>query len=231
MNTQPPQRSLLLTRALISLGLILAVAADQLSKIWVLANLPGRERDIIPGFLSFQYAENRNMAFGLGSAIPAEVKAWALIALTSALSIALLVYLFRCTDRMMRFSLVLIAGGAIGNIIDRIRLGFVVDFIRWYGGFSWPNFNVADSFICVGVGLMLVATFRGGTQALEPGSPESENGGEKGGTKSQGAEGSGAPKLESASATDAAVSPVQAAEAEHAAQKISGTDSGKAAQP
>ena len=142
--------------------ILFGIAADQLSKIWVLKNLPGNEMDIIPGFLSFQYAENRNMAFGLGSSIPPTVKNTALIVVTSLLACALMAMMWRCRNKFMRAALILVSCGAVGNIIDRIRLGYVVDFIRWYGGFRWPNFNVADSFICIGVGLLLISSFRGG---------------------------------------------------------------------
>ena len=68
--------------------------------------------------------------------------------------------LLRANDWGTRASLVLVVSGAIGNIIDRVRLGFVVDFIYWHGGFTWPNFNLADSFICVGAGLMILLSFR-----------------------------------------------------------------------
>lgn len=160
-TTSPSLRANLAAALLIALG----IAADQLSKLWVIANLPGRPRTLIPGALSFVYAENRNMAFGLGKSIPESVKSWGLILVTSALAIALAVLLVKTVDRKSRFALVLILSGAIGNIIDRVRLGYVVDFIYWHGGFSWPNFNLADSFICVGVGLMLIFLTRQGPES------------------------------------------------------------------
>lgn len=145
----------------------LGILADQASKLWVLDNLPGNEREVVPGFIAFQYAENRNMAFGLGKVIPPEFKVPVLVALTGILAAILLVWLFRARDLWMRAGLVLTVGGAIGNIIDRVRLGFVVDFIRWHKWFEWPNFNVADSFICVGVGILLVASFRAPDEGAE----------------------------------------------------------------
>lgn len=153
------------------------ILADQLSKLWVLAHLPGNPRTLIPGALSLVYAENRNMAFGVGKSIPESVKATGLIALTSLLAVALLILLVRSTDWSTRLTLSLIVAGAIGNIIDRVRLGFVVDFIYWHGGFTWPNFNLADSFICVGAGLMILACFRN-ERATTPSAsphPETEN--------------------------------------------------------
>ena len=151
-----PTRAQIIALVLVILGIV----ADQLSKIWVLANLPGRPRTIIEGALSFVYAENRNMAFGVGDFIPESVKAPLLIGLTSILAVVLLVMLLRATDWGTRATLALVVSGAIGNIIDRVRLGFVVDFIYWHGGFTWPNFNLADSFICVGAGLMILLSFR-----------------------------------------------------------------------
>lgn len=157
MNQKPGPLSHIIAFVLVALG----IAADQLSKIWVLGNLPGRPAvEVIPGCLSLAYAENRNMAFGIGRFIPDSIKTVLLVALTSALAAVLIVMMCRTAEKGMRFALILAISGALGNIIDRVRLGFVVDFIYWHGGFKWPNFNVADSFICIGVGLMMVLMFR-----------------------------------------------------------------------
>lgn len=154
-NKKPSIISQIVAIVLIALG----VLADQVSKIWVLDNLPGNERSVIDGVLALQYAENRNMAFGLGQVIPPEFKVPFLVALTGSLALVLLIWLFRSGGLWMRVGLMLTVSGAIGNIIDRIRLGFVVDFIRWHKWFQWPNFNVADSFICIGVGILMIVSF------------------------------------------------------------------------
>jgi signal peptidase II len=61
------------------------------------------------------------------------------------------------TQPRVRWALMLILGGAIGNLIDRLRIGYVIDFVEWfYGDFTWPNFNVADIGISVGVGLLVL---------------------------------------------------------------------------
>jgi signal peptidase II len=66
-------------------------------------------------------------------------------------------------------ALALVLGGAAGNLWDRVSLGYVVDFIQLHAaGYSWPAFNVADSAICVGVGMLLVDSFRGGGQRAAP---------------------------------------------------------------
>lgn len=172
MTQKPGAAAHIAAFILIALG----IAADQLSKHWVLHNLPGRHAmEIIPGCLSFAYAENRNMAFGIGRFIPESVKLFLLVALTSALAAVLIVMLCRTRETGMRIALILAVSGALGNIIDRVRLGFVVDFIYWHGGFTWPNFNVADSFICVGVGLMMVLMFRRPEEGPSPQGASSED--------------------------------------------------------
>ena len=79
--------------------------------------------------------------------------------LISVVAIGVILYLYRRTadKKLESLSLILILGGALGNLIDRIRFGFVIDFIDWfYKGSHWPTFNVADIWITVGVGLLLV---------------------------------------------------------------------------
>jgi signal peptidase II len=77
-------------------------------------------------------------------------------------SVGLLVFLLRTrpAQRMLRTGLAFILGGAVGNLIDRLRLGYVIDFLDVYWrGHHWPAFNVADASICVGVGLILLDAF------------------------------------------------------------------------
>lgn len=132
------------------------VALDQWSKAWAAARLPGAPMVVIEKALKFVYVENRNAAFGLGQQIPASVKVWVLIALTSALTLALLWAMLRSTDLPSQIGFGATVCGALGNIIDRVRFGYVRDFIFWHGGFEWPNFNVADILVCVGVGVLVV---------------------------------------------------------------------------
>ena len=115
------------------------------------------------------------MAFGLlaGSDIP--FKSVLVTLLSTAAMVAVTYYALRSTqhERLTRFGLIFILGGALGNIIDRVRLGYVVDFADFfYGKTHWPAFNVADSCICIGVGLLLLDSFR---KAPRPGlAPEAE---------------------------------------------------------
>lgn len=145
----------------------LGVVADQVTKTWVHTNLPGNPVTVIPGALSLVYVENRNAAFGIGAALPESARIWILLGLQSLLSVVLIVFMIRTRDFANRLGFGVVVAGAIGNIIDRVRLGYVVDFIYWHGGFSWPNFNVADMLVCTGVGILIVFGGRQGNSKPE----------------------------------------------------------------
>ncbi|MBQ9802725.1 MAG: signal peptidase II [Clostridia bacterium] len=129
------------------------IAVDQISKLLVLAWLYEDQVVLIKGVLNFTYVENRGMAFGLFSD-----HRWVFL-ITSTVGIALIgFYLFRFVKRpLSRVSLALIVGGGIGNMIDRVRLGFVVDFIDFCAFDFWMwVFNVADAAVCVGAALFVL---------------------------------------------------------------------------
>ena len=133
--------------AAIALGVI---ALDQVSKILILNFLYEGQFDLIPGILRFTYVENRGMAFGLLAD-----HRWVFM-LLSVIGIALIAaYMwFYVKDRLGRIALALIIGGGIGNMIDRVAYGFVVDFIDFYPFDFWVwVFNIADSAVCIGAGL------------------------------------------------------------------------------
>jgi signal peptidase II len=152
-----------MTRRAISLGLAAFVlTADQLSKLWALASLrPAGRRavQVLPGVFHLAYAENRSAAFGILGFLPLELRRDLLTGFAIIAIIVLLVLIV--TGRIHRnwtaVATGLILGGAIGNVIDRVRLGFVVDFIDWHVGdrYHWPTFNIADSGIVVGVFVLL----------------------------------------------------------------------------
>lgn len=129
---------------------------DQMSKAWAVRTLRlGQDKTIIEGFLDLSYAENPGVAFGQLQ----NGGAWgryALAALALAAAIAVLTYFFRTArgdDRTLGACALLLAGIA-GNLTDRLRLGYVIDFIHAYAGnYHWPTFNVADASICFGAGL------------------------------------------------------------------------------
>jgi signal peptidase II len=108
---------------------------------------------VIPGFFNLVHVRNRGIAFGLLSHLGAGWGTVLVSATTAAAIILLVLWLsrLRAGDGRTAFGLSLIIGGAVGNLIDRVRLGEVVDFLDFYvGSFHWPAFNVADSAVTVG---------------------------------------------------------------------------------
>ncbi len=130
---------------------------DQLSKYFVLA-LNGTSAGWISAplpFFNVVLVWNRGVSFGLFNSHP-EWMPWILLALTSALTIALIFWLFHTPRRFTLFGLAMVIGGATGNIIDRVRHGAVVDFLDFHmAGLHWPAFNVADAAIFIGVVFLL----------------------------------------------------------------------------
>lgn len=141
--------------------LAITVPVDFVTKRWVEASIPFGERlSVIDGFFYLTHVRNPGAAFGLFIDAPAS---WRLIVFStvSALALAMIVSFYRRLapgDRRTSGALALILGGATGNFLDRLMLDEVVDFVhvRLWGGFVWPDFNLADVFIVVGVlGLIL----------------------------------------------------------------------------
>ncbi len=137
------------------------IVSDQLTKKWVVDSFQLHEsREIIPGFFNFTYLTNKGAAFGLLANVDAAWRHWFFIAVAAVALIVLIFAYFKLKDcqRFYGVALAFIAGGAIGNLIDRIRLGSVVDFLDVYvSNHHWPAFNVADSAICVGVAVFILA--------------------------------------------------------------------------
>jgi signal peptidase II len=133
-----------------------AVVVDQVSKILVIKYLKDIVSvELIPGIFRFTYVENRGAAFGMLSD-----NRWVFMIISTLAIGALIVYLwkFRPDSRLACLALSMIAGGGIGNMIDRVALGYVVDFIDFC---AFPNlwmwvFNIADAFVCVGAGLLIL---------------------------------------------------------------------------
>ena len=121
-----------------------------------------REVTLIDGFLGFKYVENRGAAWGiLNSSDESFTQPFFII--VGVIAVFVIFFLFRTigNDRMFLITaLSFIVGGAAGNIIDRVRYGYVVDFVAWRPGFEWPTFNVADMLIVFGVAMMFIEVFR-----------------------------------------------------------------------
>ncbi len=155
------------------LMLVLAiVTADQISKALIVGSLGlGQSVPLISGFLHFTLVRNTGMAFGLLSGADIPFKAALVTSLSVAAMGAVTYFALKSpqNERLTRIGLTLILGGAMGNIIDRARLGYVVDFVDvFYRDTHWPAFNVADTCICIGVGLSLLDSFRRRDEKPEP---------------------------------------------------------------
>jgi signal peptidase II len=150
--------------AIFILLLVVGLALDQATKVLVMNNLPlGGQVPLIPGVLNLVHIHNKGAAFGLLSGWSAEF-AWLFFVIITALVLVVLGYLlWRLPDGQWPAALgySLILTGALGNLIDRIRLGEVVDFIDVYWGrYHWPAFNVADSLVCVGAAVLVWVIIR-----------------------------------------------------------------------
>lgn len=142
---------------------LLVVCLDQLTKLWVVQTFAlYQSHVIIPGLFNFTYLTNTGAAFGILAGHPAW---WRQVFFVGVALVALVVIFFlhkkiAAENRWYTVSLALIAGGAVGNLIDRVRQGAVVDFLDFYvSTHHWPAFNLADSAITVGVGIFLLINF------------------------------------------------------------------------
>lgn len=136
---------------LAGIGLILL---DQGTKLWALSSLKSiHNMTVIEGFLDLTFVENRGVAFGMFSG-----KRWLILLLTAVIA-GMLLYFYHSLPRRkeyapVRASIVLVLAGAVGNIIDRLFRGYVVDFFE-FTFFEWPVFNVADIYVVAGVILLM----------------------------------------------------------------------------
>src|SRR5262249_55763268 len=141
------------------------VALDQLTKALVRSQLRlYHVHEIIPGLLSLVHGGTRGMAFGVFSPGGLPRQALLLAVISAAVLLLVVAQWHRLAEgpATARIALALIAGGAVGNLVDRIRLGYVTDFVHVYwGSHVWPDFNVADSAISIGIVLLLVDAVRG----------------------------------------------------------------------
>jgi signal peptidase II len=130
--------------------------ADQATKAWAVRRLRFGETVKAGGFLRFAYAENTGIAFGRLQD-GGEFGRWMLATLAALAIVGLLLYFFRSrrTDDRILGAIALLLAGVGGNLVDRVRLGHVIDFIEVFiGSYQWPTFNVADAAICVGAALL-----------------------------------------------------------------------------
>lgn len=141
---------------MIILLIALLVAADQISKYLVAVNLAGRNIEIIHNFFYITYAENTGMAWSLLSGQQA------LFCLAAAAAIGVMIWymIYKDPGKWTRVALAFMIAGAAGNLIDRLLLGHVRDFLHFYiFSYDFPIFNIADSALTIGVILLIIGSF------------------------------------------------------------------------
>ena len=148
-------------RAVIFVAIFLCTAGfDQGSKHWANTSLtPGVAEPVIDGLWDWQLAKNTGVAFSRLSDIPGGQILLSILAAIALIAIGVMAMRTRPDERMKLAGLALVGGGALGNLVDRVRDGAVTDFVRWRAGeHLWPIFNVADVALVIGAGLLLLET-------------------------------------------------------------------------
>ncbi len=153
------------------------VLADQGVKALIVAALQPGESRAFTGFFNLVLAYNRGAAFSL----LADASGWQrpVFMAVALAAVALIVWLLRrpSSNRLFSLGLSLILGGALGNLWDRARLGYVIDFLDFHAlGYHWPAFNVADSAITVGAALLILDGFRAQRPGAESHSADPHSG-------------------------------------------------------
>jgi signal peptidase II len=190
-----------------ALFIFVGVGSDQVTKVWaqnelsvyrtqwqteivdgeakqveVKKYLPRRPMVIIPKFFNFRYAENNAAAFSLTRSLPEWFRMPFLVVVT-LIAIAFIMgwyFRMRYPDGILLTAFAFITAGALGNFIDRVRMGYVIDFVDMYAGFinmswpHWPTYNIADMCIVAGAGLVIFRTIRPMEEQAEP--PAQEKG-------------------------------------------------------
>jgi len=135
---------------------------DQTTKAWAIRRLRfGGDRSIISNFLNFSYAQNTGVAFSMLDE-QGDAGRWGLSVVAMIAGVLVLYFFWRTprSDDRLLGSLALLLAGIAGNVVDRLRLGFVIDFIDvQFGSWHYPTFNVADMAICIGAGLLILDLF------------------------------------------------------------------------
>jgi signal peptidase II len=154
----------------------IALPLDVASKEWVLRSIDFSERiPVLDGFFYLTHVRNPGAAFSMFATAPDWFRTW-FFPLMTILALGLIVSMFRKLaprERLAATSLGLLLGGATGNLLDRFRHGEVVDFlhVKLWNDYSWPDFNFADSFIVIGVALLILEMFASEGEGLESSPP------------------------------------------------------------
>jgi len=148
---------------------LLIVVVDQITKWAIVEWVPLYDRVPLNSFINLTHQKNTGAAFSF-LANAGGWQRWFFVTLASVVSAVIAVWIWRIRKEgqiVLSMGLALVLGGAVGNLIDRVRLGHVTDFIQvWFGGWAFPSFNVADAGITVGAAVLIIdALFFSGRQA------------------------------------------------------------------
>ena len=177
MTQTAPLKPPLLT---LTLGVIIGVILDQWTKSWALRTLylkavegadviaPANPAELyskhitVTSWFNYHLVGNKGAAWGIFRDLPETYRVPFFTLLAGVALIGMSIYYIKSHHQhLLRGALILIISGAIGNLLDRLNIGYVIDFIDWhYAGKHWPTFNVADIWISVGVGLMIIDMIR-----------------------------------------------------------------------
>jgi len=162
-------------------ALCIALPLDQLTKRWIIGEFHyGERQTVIEGLFDLTHVRNPGGAFSMFADGPPEQRLIFFVG-TTLIAIALLLVFFRRLEPnagLSALALGSILGGALGNLLDRLMYGEVIDFIdiHLWGGYTWPTFNLADSFIVTGVAILMVEIFFEEDPDREPGVATAEPG-------------------------------------------------------
>jgi signal peptidase II len=138
---------------------LFVVLADQAAKWAIIEWVPLYDKVPLNSFINLTHHQNAGAAFSF-LAGESGWQRWFFIVLASVVSLVITGWLFRIRDGgpvVLMLALALVLGGAVGNLIDRVRLGYVTDFVQvWFGSWAFPSFNVADAAISVGAALLVI---------------------------------------------------------------------------
>ena len=140
--------------------LSLVFIADQVTKFWIVSQFSLYDSHVvIPGFFNLVFVTNKGAAFSMFASVESPLRHYFFVTINilAFLGLSIAAYRMRKDHHFYLISFSLIAAGALGNVVDRIRIGAVIDFLDFYfGSYHWPAFNVADAAICVGVAILFL---------------------------------------------------------------------------
>jgi len=143
---------------------VLILFSDRVTKSAIVSNYDlGQPASVVDGIFNITYVQNTGVAFGILSGFSSPVKVLFLCLVAGIAAVVVIIYSLRNEprNRLLQSALALVLAGALGNLYDRIRYGYVIDFLEFHArGYYWPSFNIADTSISVGVILLVWEMFR-----------------------------------------------------------------------